>query len=453
MEWVGDDNVALFTDLYELTMSAAYQAEALVGPATFDLFVRHLPEQRRFLVACGIADALSYLEELRFTEADLAHLRSLGLFDDAFLELLAGLRFTGDVAAVAEGEVVFANEPILEVTAPLIEAQLVETFLLNVVGYQTLIATKAARVAVACAGRSFVDFSARRDHGADAALRAARAAYVGGATGTSLVVAGRLLGLPLSGTMAHAYVMAHEDEADAFRAFCRRFPKDAVLLIDTYDTLEGARRAVQVAHELEPEGVRLRGVRLDSGDLTELARGVRAILDAGGLTDVVIFASGDLDEYRIAELVATDAPVDAFGVGTQLGTSGDAPSLGVVYKLVEDATGPKLKLSPGKVTMPGRKQVFRVAEGGRAGHDVIALRDEEVAGGRPLLAEVMRDGRRLAPPEPLDLVRDRRRAAVEGLPARLLALHGAYVPYEVRVSEGLEALGRVLAGRHGPARP
>jgi nicotinate phosphoribosyltransferase len=443
----GDFDVALFTDLYELTMGAAYHAGGLDREeATFDLFIRSLPPERRFLVACGLDHALTYLEELRFGDDAIGYLRSLGTFDDPFLERLAGLRFRGEVWAVPEGEVVFPPEPLLRITAPLLEAQLAETFLLNCLSFQTMVASKAARVAIACGDRGFVDFSARRDHGTDAAMKAARASYVGGAVATSLVAAGQAYGLPLSGTMAHSFVMAHPTELDAFRVFLRRFPDDAVLLIDTYDTVEGARRAVQAARELAPEGIRLRGVRLDSGDLPALARRVRDVLDGAGMGAVQVFASGDLDEYRIRDLLAARAPVDAFGVGTQLGTSGDAPSLGAVYKLVDDASGPKVKLAADKVTLPGRKQVYRV-DGDREPHDVIALEDEEVDG-RPLLQPVMRDGVRVGHPETLESIRDRCRAAVAALPEHVRSLDDARRPYRVRVSPGLEELGARLVQAH-----
>lgn len=440
--WVDDANAALVTDLYELTMAAAYHSHGMEGEATFELFVRRLPERRNFLVACGLEQALDYLETLRFDDGALAYLRTLGMFDEGFLERLRELRFTGDVWAVPEGEVVFAGEPLLSVTAPLIEAQLVETFLLTTVLFQTMVASKAARVALACGpDRSFVDFSGRRDHGPDAALKAARAAFVGGASATSNVLAGRLFGIPVSGTMAHAYVMAFPSEIDAFRCFARAFPKHAVLLIDTYDTEAGARKVVEVGRELAAEGVRLQGVRIDSGDLGELATRVRAILDDGGLPDVRVVASGDLDEYRISELVARGVPIDGFGVGTRLGTSADEPSLGGVYKLVEDASGPKMKRSAGKVTLPGRKQVFRViGPDGRMSHDVLALRDEEVDG-RPLLRRVMRDGV-VVERVPLDVARARAADAVAALPDELRALDRR-VPFPVGRSPRLDA---VVAG-------
>jgi nicotinate phosphoribosyltransferase len=450
----GDDprDVALLTDLYELTMAASYVEHDLDAPATFDLFVRSLPRERAFLVACGLERALAYLERLRFGEADIAWLDGLGLFGKRFLDRLAGLRFSGEVWAIPEGEVCFADEPLLRLTGPLVEVQLVETFLLNCVGFQTLIASKAARVALACAGRRFVDFSARRDHGADAALEGARAACVGGAAGTSNVLAGRRYGLALAGTMAHSYVMRFATEEEAFRTFARDFPQRSVLLIDTYDTEEGARTAARVATELRGEGIVVQGVRLDSGDLLALSRSVRCILDDAGHQEMEIFASGDLDEHAIADLVARDAPIDAFGVGTRLGTSADVPWLPVVYKLVEDASGPKIKLAPHKVTAPGRKQVYRIGEGGNA-YDLVALADERApSGGRPLLEHVMADGRRTRPPGTVAAASERRRVAVERLPARLRVLEPVPEPYPVRRSAALTELvererRRVMATR------
>ncbi len=407
---------ALVTDLYELTMAAAYQARGIDHEATFELFVRRLPPERRFLVAAGLDDALAGLETWCFGPGDLDYLAGLDVFPPGFVDRLGGMRFTGDVWAVPEGEAVFAGEPLVRVTAPVVEAQVVETWLLNRIASHTMLASKAARVALACGDRSFVDFSARRDHGVDAAMAAARSAWMCGATGTSLVAAGRRWGIPLSGTMAHSFVMSHDDERDAFRAYARTFPRSAVLLIDTYDTVTGARRAAEVARELAGEGITVAGVRLDSGDVAGLARAVRAVLDEAGLPEVAILASGDLDEHRIAALLAAGAPVDAFGVGTQLGTSGDAPSLGAVYKLVEDAGGPRMKLAAGKVTLPGRKQVWR-----RDDHDVVALAGEDVPGGRPLLVPVMTGGRRTAA-ESLDRIRRRAMDTLAWLPPALRSL-------------------------------
>ncbi|HEU5003699.1 MAG TPA: nicotinate phosphoribosyltransferase [Actinomycetota bacterium] len=441
---------ALLVDLYELTMSASYLAEGLDRPATYELFFRDLPPVRNYLVVGGLERALDALEGLQFADDDLDYLRGLGLFNEAFLARLGGLRFTGDVWAVPEGEVVFANEPVVRVTAPLIEGQLLETALLNCYTLATAVASKASRVATACAGRPFADFSARRDHGPDAALYAARAAFIAGASSTSNVEAGQRFGIPLSGTMAHSYVLAFPSELDAFRAFTRQFPDASTLLVDTYDVLEGTRRAAEVAGELAASGGSLGGVRLDSGDLGALSVQVRSILDAAGLPGVKIVASGDLDEYRIAALLAAGAPIDAFGVGTQLGTSGDAPSLGAVYKLVEDVTGPKAKTSTGKATRPGVKQVYRFGGvGGMLERDLIAPAAESAPdGGRPLLEPVMAGGRRRAPSPPLAAVRERYGAAVAALPARVRSL-GPAAPYPVEVSGAL-GLGLGL-GLGGPA--
>lgn len=432
---------ALFTDLYELTMAASYFAAGMNDWATFELFIRELPRNRNFLVVAGLEDVLDYLEALRFEPDDIDYLRRLGRFRPDFLEWLETFQFSGDVWAMLEGEVAFADEPLLRVTAPRIEAQIAETFLLNAVNFQTLVATKAARVAIACGGRRFVDFSPRRDHGLDAALKAARAAYIAGAAATSNVLAGKLYGIPVAGTMAHSYVMSFEHEVDAFRRFARDFP-GTTLLIDTYDTLEGARHAAAVARELAAEGVTIGAVRLDSGDLTRLAKEVRRILDEAGFPEIRIFASGDLDEYRIAEVLAAGAPVDAFGVGTQLGTSGDAPWLGGVYKLVEDARGPRVKLSERKATAPGAKQVYRfVGSGGVFEFDMVALAGEPgPLEGRPLLRQVMEGGKRTLPREPLDRIRERCATNLARLPERLKALTSVEPPYPVRHSARLERL-------------
>jgi nicotinate phosphoribosyltransferase len=444
-------STALFTDLYELTMAASYFAHDMRWPATFELFVRELPPKRGYLVACGLEDALEQLERIRFDDAAISYLASLALFDNTFLEELAEFRFHGEVWAMPEGEVVFAGEPLLRVTAPLIEAQLVETLLLNRIGFDTLVATKARRIADACGGRPFFDFSARRDHGTDAAMRAARAACIGGAAGTSLVLAGARFGLELSGTMAHSYVMSFADEREAFAALARDFPGRATLLLDTYDTEAAAARVVELGEELRRDHAVPFAVRLDSGDLGGLARRVRRILDDGGLGDVRIFASGDLDEHRIAVLVRDGAPVDAFGVGTQLGTGGDAAHLDAVYKLTEDADGPKSKFSEGKATLPGRKQVHRVTERGRDQYDVLALHDEALGEGRGLLERVMVDGRRTRAAPPIAELRERATRATAALAPQVRALEPLDPPYDVRLSPGLRALSAACAATPAPA--
>lgn len=431
---------ALLTDLYELTMAASYHAQGMRGTATFDLFVRELPRERNFLVAAGLGPVLDFLESFHFDDGDLSYLRSLGLFPEPFLAYLAELRFTGDVWAFPEGEIFFPPEPLLRVTAPLIEAQLVETYLLATINFQSMVASKAARIALACGDHAFVDFSARRDHGPEAALGAARAAYIGGAASTSNVLAGMRFGIPVAGTMAHSYVMAFENEEDAFRAFARDFPERSTLLIDTFDTERGAQRAASVARELAAEGVRVSGVRIDSGDLATLTRSARRILDDAGLQEMRIFLSGDLDEHRIAALLGDGVPADSFGVGTQLGTSADAPYLGGVYKLVQDEHGPTMKTSTGKVTLPGVKQVYRHEVDGHFDRDVIALASEPVRGGRPLLEKVMASGRRAGAAAELDAARERARSAIAHLPGRLRGLDRANVPYVVAIGPQLATL-------------
>lgn len=437
MAWVDDSNAALLTDMYELTMASAYRDNDMHERATFDLFVRRLPEERSFLVVCGLEDALDHVERLRFSEDALSWLSTQSIFRRDFVESLRDFRFTGDVWAVPEGEVVFANEPLLRVTAPIVEAQILESFLLNCVLFQTMVASKAARIALACKDSGFVDFSLRRDHGADAALKAARAAFIGGATGTSNLLASRTYGIPPSGTMAHSWVMAHDSEEAAFLQFARSFPYRAILLIDTYDTLEGARRAARVGIRIRSEANQLAGVRLDSGDFLNESKAVRRILDDAGLPEVRIVASGDLDEYRIQELRRAGAPIDAYGVGTQLGTSGDAPSLGGVYKLAEYRGLPRVKLSPEKATLPGRKQVHRFyGDDGYFERDVLSLHGERFSGATPLLQRVMHRGRRVWAPESLMTAKERCRRAIALLPEDLRRID-ACATGEVLVSERL----------------
>lgn len=429
-------NTALFTDLYELTMLQAYWREQMIAEAVFSLSVRRLPEGRNFLLACGLDDVLTYLESLRFTEEELGHLRSLGLFEEGFLEWLRGFRFTGDVFAVPEGTPVFAEEPLLEVVAPIAEAQLVEAFVMNQVHLQTVLASKAARVVHAAAGRRVVDFGMRRMHGTDAALKAARAFHVAGVDATSNVLAGAVYGIPVAGTMAHSFVQAYEHEIEAFRTFARLYP-ETTLLVDTYDTLEGVRRVVELARELGDD-FRVRGVRLDSGDLGDLARGARKILDDAGLTQVEIFASGGLDEFEIAELVRQGAPIDGFGVGTRMGVASDAPALDIAYKLSSYAGKSRLKFSPGKRILPGQKQVFRMEDDGRAVRDVIARWGEDLSG-RPLLRQVMRGGNRLPDLGGLDEARARAREEITRLPDTVRGLDPASPPYPVELSPRLQA--------------
>ena len=445
--FVTEQTMALLTDLYELTMAQSYFRGKRNELSTFDLFVRNLPPGRGFLVSAGLDTVLTYLERLRFSDDAIAYLRTLNLFDEAFLGYLQRFEFTGDVTAMPEGEVVFPPEPLLEVTAPRIEAQIIETFLLNQINFQTMVASKAARVVLSAHGRPVVDFSPRRDHGADAAMKVARCSYLAGCAGTSNVLAGMAYGIPVSGTMAHSYVMSFDDELEAFRTYARHFPEHCLLLIDTYNTVEGARRAVTVAAELRARGHRLRGVRLDSGDLAALSHTVRRILDDAGFPDVQILASGDLNEDKIRDLLDSDAPVDMFGVGTEMGVSYDAPALAGVYKLVEDTRGYRIKRSTGKVTLPGRKQVWRLTRDGRMIEDVIALHDEAAPpGAQSLLAGVMRGGTRVWQ-ESLEDARRRCRARMASLPGPLQELDG--VAYSVGLSGRLTALYREMSADQG----
>jgi len=423
----------LLTDLYELNMAASYLRRSMTGQATFSLFVRALPPGRGFLVAAGLADCLAFLGDFSFTPEDLSYLRQARGYREETLRAFASLRFTGEVRAVPEGRVVFAGEPLLEVTAPVAEAQLAETVLLNHVTFQTVVATKAARCVLAAGGAQLVDFSFRRTQGIDAGFAVARASAIAGFAATSNVAAARRYGLAAAGTMAHSFIEAFGDERAAFAAFAEDFPAMTTFLVDTYDTGRGVRNAIEVARRLRLPGPV--GVRLDSGDLAALARMARAMLDEAGLGEARIFASGSLDEYAIAGLVAAAAPIDAYGVGTKMGVSADAPYLDSAYKLVSYDGRPVMKLSAGKTSPPGAKQVYRGPDG-----DVLALRDEPPPPGhQPLLVPVMRQGQRVSAPEPLTAAVQRCRADLAWLPLTARALRDP-VPVPVRISEQLKTL-------------
>jgi nicotinate phosphoribosyltransferase len=425
---------ALSTDLYELTMVGGYFVKGLSAPATFDLFVRNLPPTRNYLVACGIEQALDFLESLHFTQEEIRFLRTvpaLAKLPAAFFdEYLPRFRFTGDVWALDEGTPVFAQEPIMRVTAPLPEAQLVETTLIAETMFPTSVASRAARIVTAAAGRPVMEFGARRAHGIDAGIRAARAAYIAGFGSTSIVEAGKRFGIPLSGTMAHSWVMAFAEEGSAFRAYAEIFG-DAVFILDTYD-------AVAAARMVTASGLKPRAVRIDSGDLIATSREVRRIFDEHGLGDTALVLSGDLDEMRIAEIITAGTPVDGFGVGTAVSTASDAPALSGVYKLAEiERAGravPVLKKSPGKSTYPGRKQVWRVIRDGIAVEDVMALEDvRPPADAEPLLRQVMKNGERLSRPS-LTEIRDRCRQQVATLPRDVTRLiDGKKYPVQIRI--------------------
>jgi nicotinate phosphoribosyltransferase len=423
---------ALLTDLYQLTMMKSYFERGMNEVAAFEFFVRKLPAQRNFFIAAGLEQVLEFLENLRFADEELGWLATQPGFDGGFLDRLGQLRFTGDVDAMPEGTPFFPDEPILRVAAPLPQAQLVETRLVALLHFSSLIASKAARCVLAAPGKLLVDFGLRRAHGAEAGLLAARAAYLAGFGGTATVLAGKRFGIPLYGTMAHSFIQAHGHEADAFVDFARAHPDNTTLLIDTYDTEAGAHKVAALAPRLAREGIKVRAVRLDSGDLAAHARKVRRILDDGGCREIRIFASGGLDEYELDKLSA--APIDGFGVGTSLVTSSDAPGLDCAYKLQEYAGVARRKRSEGKATWPGRKQVFRSADG-----DLLGLASERHAG-TPLLQPVMRAGKRLAPAEPLDATRSRARDALAWLPGRLRSLTRAEPGYRVEVSRALRAL-------------
>ena len=447
LDYQNKQNMSLFTDFYELTMCASYFDNKKFEPATFDLFIRRLPENRSYLLFAGLEQVLLYLKTVKFTEEHLAYLKTQG-FNQQFLDYLRDFKFTGDVWAAPEGTVAFPCEPLIRVTAPIIEAQLVETFLLNTVNLQTMIATKASRVVNAAEGKAVIEFGLRREHGVDAGMKVARSSYMAGCHGTSNVLAGFQYGIPVFGTMAHSFVMSYEKEMDAFRAFARTFPNKSTLLIDTYDDLAGAEKAVAVAKELENKGYKLDGVRLDSGDLAAISKQVRKLLDDKGLEYVKIFASGDLDEFKIAELLKNGAKIDAFGVGTKLGTSADKPYVDVIYKLCEtrDERGefsPIMKLSEGKGTLPGRKQVYRFKdENGNYAGDMIALVDEKVKG-EPLLTKVMEKGEITYDLPSLDEIRAAAAKNLSKLPAEYKKPTSAPA-YPVELSKDLRTLIKTL---------
>ncbi len=430
----------LLTDLYELTMAGGYVQTRFDAIATFELFIRNIPPHRSYLVAAGLDQALEYLENVNFSRDEIAYLQRHPIFRQIrpdFFEYLARFRFTGDVWAVSEGTLVFAGEPLMRVVAPIAEAQIMETYLLAMLSCQTLIASKAARVVTAAKGRDVVDFSARRGHGGLASLLAARAAVIGGCAGTSNVLAGEQFGLNTYGTQAHSWIMAHEDEAEAFRHFLDTFPEGSVLLVDTYDVRNAVKKIISM-------GRKPAGMRLDSGDLVKDSRWVRRELDRAGWKGVKIFASGDLDEYKIEKLLVAGAAIDAFGVGTALGTPGDAPHLNLIYKLVEVERGGKIheaaKFSHAKVTYPGRKQVFRYSNAaGEFKGDRIALESESANGGNALLVPVMRGGKRVGPSEPVHVLRERCKAGLACLSQRFRQVN-RNATYPVRYSQRLDKM-------------
>nr|VFK46202.1 MAG: nicotinate phosphoribosyltransferase [Candidatus Kentron sp. TC] len=440
----------LFTDLYEISMMHAYFEEDFFDTAVFSLFVRRLPTRRNFLLACGLNTTLELLENLRFSDEDIAYLASLKKFSNRFLDWLRDFRFMGDIYAMPEGTPVFANEPILEVVAPLPQAQILETLIINQIHLQTMLASKAERVVTAARGRPVVDFASRRMHGIDAALKGARAFYIGGVSATSNVLASKRYNMPLAGTMAHSYIQAHEDEAAAFRAFAQLYP-NTTLLVDTYDTIAGVHKVIHLANSLG-ESFKVKAIRLDSGDLPVLSKEIRRLLDEADLGKIGIFVSGGLEEDAIANLVSTGAPIDGFGVGTAMGVSGDVPSLDMVYKLCEYAGRGRIKLSTGKSILPGRKQVFRTAKGEWDMGDTIARADEDISGCRSLLVPVMKGGRRLFDYLPekkigIETARSCAKKWIARLPVRIRRLKSIGPSYPVEVSAALSHYQKEVCGR------
>ena len=436
----------LLTDLYQLAMMEAYVTNDETDTAVFEFFVRKLPARRNFFVAAGLEQVLDFLQDIRVSQEELDWMDRSGRFGKPFLDYLSRFRFTGDVHAMPEGTVFFPDEPIIRVTAPLPEAQYVESRIINLLQFQSIVASRAARMTLAARGRQLVDFGLRRAHGSEAGVLAARAAHLAGFTGTATVLAGQRFDVPIQGTMAHSYIQAHEDETEAFLRFARARPENLVLLIDTYDTERGAERVARLVPQLKAEGITVQGVRLDSGDLDALARSVRDILDRAGLEEVSIIASGGLDEDRIAALVDAGAPIDGFGVGSSLTTASDAPVLDCAYKLQEYAGLARRKLSTGKATWPGRKQVWRHhdADGLICG-DVLSLEDDD-QDGTPLIRKVMEGGRRLEPSPGLDAVRAHAAAQLDGLPATLRGLEPGQ-GYTVEVGASLKDLAREVDRR------
>ena len=433
----------LLTDLYQLTMLCGYFRHGMRDRAVFEFFVRRMPPQRHFLMAAGLEQAIGFLEGLSFSAEDLDWVHSSGFFDQSFVEELRQLKFTGDVYAMPEGMIFFPDEPILRVEAPLPEAQLVESRLINILHCQTVIASKAARCVLAAPDKMLVDFGMRRAHGGEAALFAARASYLAGFTGTATVMANQHYGIPVFGTMAHSYVQAHATESEAFLSFAEAQPDNVLLLIDTYDVKTAAQEVTRLAPELERLGIAIKAVRLDSGDLAADAKMVRSILDEGGLTETGIFISSSLDEHVMSNLLSSGAPMDGFGVGTRLDTSADAPYLDCAYKLQEYAGVARRKRSHGKATWPGRKQVFRqYDETGRCCGDTVALDDEKLAG-KPMLVPVMRAGRRIGEAVTLDEARKRARRELRTLPERLRQLDGSG-EYPVAITPKIRALASKL---------
>jgi nicotinate phosphoribosyltransferase len=436
------DNESLLTDLYEFTMAQSYLENNMQNlVATFEVFIRRLPKNYSYFVVMGIEDSIDKILNLHFSDEDLTYLSSLG-FSNQFLKYIAEIKFEGEIRSVREGTIIFPNEPIMQITAPIIQAQILESFVLNTINLQTTLATKASRVVIAANGKPVVEFGLRRTQGEDAALAAAKCSYAAGAIGTSNVLAGKLYNIPVFGTMAHSFIEAFEDEEKAFEAFAKTFPSRTTILVDTYDTIEGTKKAIKIAKDLEKKGYKLSAIRIDSGDLIQLSKECRKLLDEAGLNYVKIMVSGDLDEYKIKELIENGARVDSFGVGTRMSTSSDAPFVDIVYKLVEiQKNGEKIpivKLSPQKVTLPLRKQVYRkINENGIFEKDVVAEEDEKFEG-MQLLFVFVKDGKRIKERETLEQTKDYIKKQIDSLPEELKRIRESN-NYKVEVSDSLKA--------------
>ena len=436
----------LTTDLYELNMVQAYLDRGEDKEAVFEFFVRRLPDRRGFLLAAGLDDALAYLETLRFSPGEIDWLKSTKRFRSNLIDYLAAFRFTGDVHAIPEGTVCFPNEPLIRITAPLPMAQIVETRLINILHFQTMIASKAARIVLAAPGKILSDFGLRTAHGAEAGLFSARASYIAGFSSAANVLAGERYGIPIVGTMAHSFIQVHDDEMTAFENFARSRPEGVILLIDTYDTEAGARKVVELAPKLKADGIAIRGVRIDSGDLSAMAKKVRGILDAGGLKDVIILVSGGINEDVLLKMAAAKAPIDGFGIGVNLDASIDAPSLDCAYKLQDYAGRPRRKLSEGKQTWPGRKQVWRTSDAqGRMYGDVLSLEGDK-QDGEALIAPVMRGGKRFGPLPSLAQIREHAARELTRLPEPLRRLEAGFA-YPVEISAKLKALAAEMGAK------
>ncbi len=437
---------AILTDLYQLSMLKAYHDHGMNQTAVFEFYIRNLPAQRNFLMAAGLEQVLEYLENLQFTAQERNWLISSGRFPTDFVDALKDFRFTGDVDALPEGTIFFENEPVLRITAPLPQAQLAETRIINILQMQTMAASKAARIALTAPGKILLDFGLRRAHGAEAGLFVARASYLAGFNGSATVLAEAFYGIPVFGTMAHSYIQVHEDETAAFRDFAHSWPDNTIFLLDTYDTVQAAHKVVALARDLKKEGISIHGVRLDSGDLDQLAKQVRSILNEGGLQDTKIFASGNLDEYALEQLIARQVPIDGFGIGTHLAVSEDAPTLECVYKIQEYGGQSRRKRSEGKATWPGRKQILRTFDTqGKMQEDRLVLEDESLTG-EPLLKPCMRQGKRLIPPVPLKQLRTHAARQLDQLPEKLRSLKPVS-PYPVHISQNICDLAELLDQR------